>query len=76
MGLRFKGFGMKKNCNNCEYLEWGFGDMNDPEGFCCLKRYYNSPEEENKHLEQLENPDYREAAKKCCELVENKREHI
>lgn len=63
---------MKKNCENCKHLEWGFGDVGDPEGWCCLKRDYykygNYEKAESKHLKQLENDLYRKRPKKCCEL--------
>ena len=61
----------KKNCTNCEYLEWAFGDTNDTEGFCCNKRDYfksgNWVDNESKHLGQLESKEYRDRPKKCHE---------
>lgn len=62
---------MKRNCTNCKYLEWGFGDTNDPEGWECLKRDYykrgNYRKNERKHHAQLDSFFYREQSKKCYE---------
>lgn len=58
----------KKNCLNCKYLEWGFGDVGDPEGWMCNKRDYRTDKQEMDHLEKLDRKSYREQAKKCCSL--------
>jgi len=55
----------KKNCYNCEYLEWGYGDINDPEGWVCNKRSYDSDKQESAHLRQLESEAYRLMGKRC-----------
>lgn len=55
---------MKKNCNNCENLEWGFGDVNDPEGWVCNRRDFYGPDEK-KMLDNMERDEYREKAKVC-----------
>lgn len=54
------------NCHNCHYLEYGFGDVNDPEGFMCNKRDYKSDTEELKHISKLDSKKYRMRQKKCC----------
>lgn len=65
---------MKRNCNNCIHLEWGFGDTNDPEGWECLKRDYykrgDCHKNEKRHQEQLDKDSYREKSKMCCEIIE------
>lgn len=58
----------RKNCNNCDNLEYEWGDVNDPEGFVCAKRY----EEMDfvvgeKFLDKLESESYRYKSKKCFE---------
>jgi len=58
---------MKKNCNNCIHLGWEEGDVGDPAGFVCYKKDLYG-EAESKMLSNLERKNYREKAKKCCEL--------
>lgn len=53
------------SCHECDYLEWGYGDVNDPEGYICNKREYKSDEEESKHISKLKNKQYRMKAKSC-----------
>lgn len=65
---------MKKNCLNCIYLDYfekeGFESYDDS-GYLCEKREYRNSSEENNHLDKLNNPNYLEASKKCCELEPN-----
>jgi hypothetical protein len=58
---------MTKNCENCVHLEWGFGDINDPEGWVCNAKEYNTNSEEKRHLDKLDDLNYRLKAKKCFE---------
>jgi hypothetical protein len=58
----------KRNCNNCRFLKWESGDVNDSEGFVCVGRGgYKTEKEESKHLNNLSRPEYRERAKVCHE---------
>lgn len=62
----------RKNCNNCDNLEYEWGDVNDPEGFVCSKRYENiwnniSFYAAESFLDKLENDNYRYKSKKCFE---------
>lgn len=62
--------GLKKNCFNCEHLEWiDIGcEYGSGTGYCCNKRNYRSEIEEDNHLGQLERDDYLKKGKSCCEL--------
>lgn len=61
---------MKKNCGNCIHLEWYEADYEESNesGFSCNGREYPNPEQETKHLKQLENEGYLAKSKRCCEL--------
>lgn len=60
---------VRKNCWNCQWLEYGFGDVGDPEGWVCEKKdLYN--EEESKMLSKMESDDYKNRAKVCFEAKE------
>ena len=59
-----------RNCENCYFLEWGYGDVNDPEGFMCNKREYKTERDESKHLAQLDSEKYRKKSKVCFEHKE------
>ena len=54
-----------KHCHNCKYLEWGEGDVYCPSGWCCNRRDYDTVEQETKHLNQLEDVNYRFKGKRC-----------
>jgi hypothetical protein len=56
-----------KNCNNCKLLEWGYGDVNDPEGWMCNGRDYKNSLQEAEHLSKLDDSSYRARPKKCCD---------
>jgi len=56
-----------KNCDTCRHLELVFGDLNDPEGWCCNKREYPSEKAESDHLDQLDWDVYRARPKRCHE---------
>ena len=58
---------MKKNCYNCENLEWMEGETHDPNGYACNKRNYSTETQEEKHLSQLENGKYLLKSKVCFE---------
>ena len=58
---------VKKNCHNCSQLEWGFGDVNDPEGWVCNRKDWSNPREEKDMLDKMERDEYREKAKVCFE---------
>lgn len=36
---------IKMNCNNCMYLEWAEGDVNDPAGFICTRKHFEEKKE-------------------------------
>jgi hypothetical protein len=63
---------MKKNCNNCKWLEY-FGKDNhessDSEGFSCNHRRYKTAKAEENHEKQLDSEKYRSLPKKCCQLA-------
>ena len=62
-----KGY-IKKNCNNCEYLDWHEKESyesTDTSGFYCKNKDYNG-DKEQQFLENLQQDDYREKSKKCC----------
>jgi len=56
-----------KHCHNCRFLEYAQGDTYDPEGWVCNKRDYDTVEQEDLHLNQLDNVDYRFKGKRCFE---------
>ena len=64
---------LKKNCHNCEHLEWIDDDseISNNSGFACHKRdYYKKGDyytNEQKHLNQLNSEKYRNHGKKCHE---------
>lgn len=57
----------KSGCYVCRHLEWGYGDVNDSEGFVCNKRQYKTSQEEYGHLDQLNDPIYLSRPKRCQE---------
>jgi hypothetical protein len=59
----------KKNCYHCEFAEYEAPDsyVCDSGGWSCNKRQYKSDIEEYRHLDQMNDPDYLERAKKCFE---------
>jgi hypothetical protein len=59
-----------RNCHACIHLEWADGDIYDPDGFVCNKRQYKSDYEENRHLDKLEDEEYRSRYKSCWEASE------
>ncbi len=63
----------KANCFNCEHLEWGFGDVGDPEGFVCNKREYKYDKQEDDHLRLMTHDRYLNFRKSCCELTKKER---
>ncbi len=58
---------MKKNCNNCEHLEWVEAEVADPSGFDCLKRNDCTLSEKDEDIlhANLTRDSYREKAKVC-----------
>jgi hypothetical protein len=58
-----------KHCHNCIHLEYWQGEVEEPEGWVCLKRNYNSVDDEGKHLRQLDSEKYRFKGKVCFEGV-------
>ena len=60
---------MKNNCNNCAHLDYYQADYEETggSGYCCVKRVYNTGQQEGKHLRQLELDSYRQKSKKCFE---------
>lgn len=63
---------MKKNCHNCEHLEWVGGDNGYggyDEGFTCNKRLANefNQDKESALLTKLKDEEYRERSKRCHE---------
>lgn len=59
----------KKNCENCVHLSYEHGDVNDPEGFTCLKRLNGSEtqkQEADLHR-KLDSKEYRLKSKRCCD---------
>ena len=64
---------MKKNCHNCQHLEFfdeepGYSPGFYRSGFYCDYRQYISENDEWVHLMKLDDPVYRNTSKKCCEL--------
>ena len=59
----------KKNCTNCVHLAYEDGDVNDPEGYTCLKRLTGgeSEKKEAELLLKLDSKEYRDRSKRCCE---------
>jgi hypothetical protein len=63
---------LKRNCNNCRYLEWFEGEDSDPKGWICNRGVpYKSAKHEGKHLEQLSSSSYRQKSKRCFEHYDN-----
>ncbi len=56
-----------KHYHNCKQLEWFEGEWGDPSGWVCNARNYDTVEQENKHLNQLNTEDYRFKGKRCFE---------
>ena len=70
---------MKKNCHNCQHLEYVAADPYERlmcSGFICNKRDYSTDSSESKHLDQLSDTAYLLAAKKCCETVDESQEKV
>lgn len=62
---------IKKNCLNCEELEWAFGDVGDPEGFICNRKDWSNPKEEKDMLDKMNRDSYLEKSKKCFVVKTN-----
>jgi len=62
---------IKKNCFNCEFMEWGEGDAGDPSGFICTKKDLYD-EKESEMIKKMDRDSYREKAKRCFEPKELK----
>jgi hypothetical protein len=56
-----------KHCHNCENLEYCDDDEGGNGGWFCNARNYQTTEEENNHLGQLDNEVYRFKGKRCFE---------
>jgi hypothetical protein len=58
---------MKKNCSNCEHLEWVSADTDSNSGFDCNKRHEAMYDQgrESELLSNLDRDEYREKAKVC-----------
>ena len=71
---------MKKNCLNCKFLEYVEEDTSDGNGsggYCCTGRDYSLPgNNEDRHLDQLEDERYLRASKKCFFPHEEKKENV
>lgn len=61
---------MKRNCDNCDFIEYVDHDEEAYSGFCCNKRQYKTSAAETKHLGQLDNIFYRRMTKSCFALKE------
>ena len=54
----------RRNCYNCEHMEYGFGDVSDPEGWICNKKDLYG-KEEDKMIRNMGNSKYRFKSKVC-----------
>ena len=64
-GHRQSVYERRKNCYNCRFMEWGDGDVGDPEGWICTRKDFSNPREESDMIEKMDTPAYRFKSKVC-----------
>lgn len=62
----------RKNCLNCQHLEWVDGESESDTGFTCNKRYegYWHKDKDDWLLAKLDDASYRMKSKVCFERAE------